>query len=125
MNRMLWLRIPSDPASPFEGLQWGVAPTPWPQEEVFSHRQPAPPFPWVTPSRAGSWRTNSSMFGPLPSLPTSTPTPSSAQPAVTHAGLGPGSQAMFPGPGHGGGDKGKRSHRMGMESRKQGLGVRV
>lgn len=43
---MFWqleLSIPSDLASPFEGLEWGVAPTPWPQEEVFSHRQPAPP----------------------------------------------------------------------------------
>lgn len=78
-----------------------------------------PPFPWVTPSRAGSWRTNSSMFGPLPSLPTPSPSPSSAQPAVSHAGLGPGSQAMFPRLGHGGGDKGKRSQRLGMESRKQ------
>lgn len=45
----------------------------------YSSTDSLPPFPWVTPSGAGSWRTNSSMFGPLPSLPT--PSPSSAQPA--------------------------------------------
>lgn len=44
-DRRFWqleLRIHSDLSSPFEGLQWGVAATPWLQEEVFSHRQPAP-----------------------------------------------------------------------------------
>lgn len=52
---MFWqleLSIPSDLVSPFEGLEWGVAPTPWPQEEVFSHRQPAPPLPLGDPEQS-------------------------------------------------------------------------